>query len=142
MPNWGKLKAQGRVKDVGLPWSAEEQAAISAGVPADYVRRGALSLADYEKMLASDEESRDANGNLPLEAAPTAQLRAQATELGIAYTNDIPDDVLRNVIAQKLNASGGDAEGEVKEEETTDTASKEETPKKKTTKKAAKKTTK
>lgn len=123
-PNWGKLKAQGRVKDVGLPWNADEANAIAAGVPADYVRRGALTVEDFEKMAKADAGA----AVKPLEAMNTAELLSEAKAMGVdGFTPDIPDDVLRKLVDE--------ARGEVVEEKPKKTA-------KKTTKKVTKKTTK
>lgn len=124
-PNWGKLKAQGRVKDVGLPWSAEEAKALAAGVPADYVRRGALTVEDYETLVAEDAKAEEKTGVKPVAAMNTAELRARCEKLGITgFTADAPDEVLRNLISEAEN---------------TDTVAEEKTG---AAKKTAKKTTK
>lgn len=99
-PNWGRLKAQGRVKDVGLPWNADEAKALAEGVPADYVRRGALSLDDYEDIVAADEKALKKNGELPVEALSRTDLQNKAIELEIAFTPEVTDETLRSLIAQ------------------------------------------
>lgn len=47
-PNWARLVTTGRAKAVGVPWTEEEANARAAGVPADLVRKGILSLEQEE----------------------------------------------------------------------------------------------
>ena len=51
--NWGRLYQQGRCKDIGVSWTDEELQAVVSGIPAEYVRVGILTKADY---LAKKEE--------------------------------------------------------------------------------------
>lgn len=48
-PNWAHLVTTGRAKAVGVPWTEEEAKARAAGVPADLVRKGILSLEKTEE---------------------------------------------------------------------------------------------
>lgn len=46
---WGTLYTQGRVKEIGINWTDEDWKALKLGIPAEYVRKGILTLEDYEK---------------------------------------------------------------------------------------------
>lgn len=47
--DWGLYKEKGRCKDIGVPWSEEEMhARYGLGIPADLVRKGVLTLEEYE----------------------------------------------------------------------------------------------
>lgn len=98
-PNWGNLKQQGRCKDIGLPWSAEEVHAVFVlKVPAEYVRRGCLTTDEYEALKKKDETFQSKNGELPVAAMPREELLKKAKEAGLEITNDTTDETLRAVL--------------------------------------------
>ena len=58
MANWSLLYSQGRCKNIGIPWSEKESHAVYIlRIPADYVRRGILTLEDYQETVTKDKES-------------------------------------------------------------------------------------
>lgn len=89
-PNWAALYAQGRVKDIGVPWNEEEQAARAAGVPAPYVRAGILTMKDYDKAVKDGLVS------------PHTMSREDLVKLGkklkIEFTPDVPSATLISLI--------------------------------------------
>ena len=90
--NWAKLAAQNRVKAVGIPWTPEEANAIyKLKIPADYVRKGILTLKDYEKAKASGIEK----------PKKKEELEKEAKELEISFTPDVTPEALREEIAKK-----------------------------------------
>jgi hypothetical protein len=96
-PNWARLVAQGRAKAHGVSWSADEQKARVAGIPADYVRRGCLTQEDYDAMKETDAQDR-ASGTPSVVVLTRTELEAKAKELGIEFAPETTDDVLRDVI--------------------------------------------
>lgn len=89
MINWGKLKFQNRVKDVGIPWNEEETKAIyELKIPADYVRKGVLTLKDYEKMKNEPIMSKE-------------EVMAEAEKLGIKFDPDVDKEILEKEIEFK-----------------------------------------
>lgn len=121
--DWSKLKEQGRCKDIGIPWSLEEQEALRQGIPVDYVRLGFLTKEDYEEERKKDEEYKKKTGELPLEKLDTDIVRKKAKELGIEFTSTASKEVLIVAIRKKES-------------------SKKVTPKKKTAKSSKSKATK
>ena len=90
--NWGKLLAQNRVKAIGIPWSEEESNAIrNLKIPADYVRRGILTVEDYEKAKVSGME----------EPKKKEDLEKEAKELGIGFTPEATAESLEKEIEAK-----------------------------------------
>ena len=90
--NWAKLAAQNRVKAVGIPWTPEEANAIyNLKIPADYVRKGILTLEDYE-------EAQKAGIKEPISKS---DLEKEAKELGISFTPDVTPEALREEIAKQ-----------------------------------------
>jgi len=90
--NWAKLAAQNRVKAVGIPWTSEEANAIyNLKIPADYVRKGILTLEDYEKAEKIGLEK-------PMSKS---DLEKEAKELEISFTPDVTPEALREEIAKK-----------------------------------------
>jgi hypothetical protein len=107
-PNWAKLVYQGRARAFGVPWSAEEAKAIfELKIPADYVRRGAVTVEEMEELKSADAAHLKAHGEKPLEALSRAELREKAKEVAPQITNDAPEPVLRDVIAGARKKSGG-----------------------------------
>ena len=98
-PNWAKLVMQGRAKDVGVPWNKDEAHAVfELGIPADYVRRGCLTVEELENLKKEDEQVEKKEGRKPLEAMDRGELVAAASELGVEFTNDATDQGLRALI--------------------------------------------
>jgi tRNA(Ile)-lysidine synthase TilS/MesJ len=89
--DWAKLVAQNRAKAYGIPWSeAEANAVYQLKIPADYVRKGILTLEDYEK----------AKGVLPPEKT-REELAEEAKKLGIPVTPDATKESLEKVLTDK-----------------------------------------
>jgi len=100
-PDWAALVQQGRAKAHGISWNdAELHARYQLMIPAEYVRRGALTLEAFQELKAKDEQHLKAGGELPLEAMPHNDLVLKATSLGVAVTNQASDADLREAIAQ------------------------------------------
>lgn len=98
-PNWARLKQQGRAKDIGVPWSAEEANAVFVlKIPAEFVRRGCITTEDYDELKAEDEKVMSKDGELPLAAMPREQLLKKANDAGIVFTNDATEETLRALI--------------------------------------------
>lgn len=90
MLNWPQLVAQGRAKDIGMAWSDEEQEALSALIAhtgldrrtlAGYVRKGVLTVADYEKAEAPQSRT---------------EIEAEAKASGVNFSPETPDTVLES----------------------------------------------
>ena len=83
-PNWGNLVTKGRAKAVGVPWSEKEVVAVyTLGIPADYVRRGCLTLKEFEEMKEEDAAEKEEKGEAPLASLKKPALLEIARELGI-----------------------------------------------------------
>jgi len=90
--DWGKLKIQNRVKEVGIPWNEKELDAIhKLKIPADYVRQGVLTLEDYEKVKDKPIKSRE-------------DIETEAKEAGIEFTSEADSSVLEKEIAKNKKA--------------------------------------
>ena len=88
---WAKLVAQGRAKDIGIPWSEEEATAIhTLKIPIEYVRKGILTIADYEKV----------KGSIPADKSKD-ELIVEAKKEGIPVTPEATKESLKKVIAEK-----------------------------------------
>ncbi len=128
MINWGKLKEQGRVKEVGIPWSEEESNAIyQLKIPASYVRKGILTLEEYEK-------SREGGA---VKERKKEEVMAEAKALGIEFVPETDADVLEREIAIKKEKDK-EIEKQKKEEKIESAENKPSKVKAKTTKKAVK----
>lgn len=123
--NWGKLVQEGRVKAPGVPWSEEEQKAISNGMKFQDVRAGILSKEDLEEAQKS--------GRL-YHRMGDAELAERARELGVREfaEGEVTRDWLLTEIENAENrsnkkskkqlpkaseASGSDEEGESGDED-------------------------
>jgi len=59
MINWGKLKEQGRAKDIGVPWNNEELNAIhKLKIPFNLVKKGILTLEQLESETIVDVDTQ------------------------------------------------------------------------------------
>jgi len=74
--------AKNRCKAIGIPWSDAEHEAIVAGVPADYVRNGILSMDAYEKELA-----KQAVSGKPAKYLSKSEVQKEARSLGIEFSD-------------------------------------------------------
>lgn len=55
-PDWASLVAQNRAKAVGVCWSEDELKALrELKIPAEYVRGGCTTLAEYERAIGKDK---------------------------------------------------------------------------------------
>ena len=90
MIDWAKLVSQGRAKDIGIPWTEEEvRAVFILKIPAEYVRKGILTLEAYEKVKGSiSDKSKE-------------ELMAEAKKEGIAITPEATKESLKKLIAAK-----------------------------------------
>ena len=90
--NWGKLVSQGRAKAIGISWSNEElEAVYKLKIPAEYVRKGILTLDDYEKAKVKG-----------LEPSKTKEeLMAEAKEAGVNVTPEATKESLESVLPKK-----------------------------------------
>ena len=103
MTNWGILYEQGRSKSIGVPWNeAEKQAVYVLKVPAEYVRRGCLTIAAYEAMVAEDKGEVEKTGKVPLSQLKKAQLYT----LCRAKNLNVTMDATRETMIDELKASG------------------------------------
>jgi len=92
--NWAKLKAEGRAKDIGISWSEEELKAVyTEKIPADYVRKGILTVEQYTEALELEEKSGKS-----LETEDIEVIKAKAKDLNINATPDADkDSLIRNI---------------------------------------------
>ena len=87
--NWAKLKAEGRCKEIGVPWNEKELEAIyKLKIPAEYVRKGILDKDEYEETT--------------LKIKGDDELLKEAKEKGSTATHDAPTFVLENEIKDKV----------------------------------------
>ena len=114
-PNWAKLKAEGRVKDIGIPWTDEEKKAFyEFKIPADFIRRGALTLKDYEKIQAEDAKALKKTGELPLVGQELKDLQKKAKKLGVEFTPDAGKEALIREITRAEEALKAEEEAKAK----------------------------
>jgi hypothetical protein len=113
-PNWARLVSQGRAKAYGVPWSDEEVHAVyELGIPAEFVRRGALTRDEYDAMQDADRKHKEKTGKKPVEAMDREELQKEAEEVGIDTTPAATTESLRDVV----NAKGGKRSSKEKDHE-------------------------
>ena len=100
--NWGRLVSQDRVKAFGVPWNVEEHQAVLAGVPADYVRKGCLTVEDYEKELGVETKHIAETGTKPLTSFKKPELLEMCEKLGLNVTVA----ALKETIVAELKSAG------------------------------------
>lgn len=103
-PDWARLVSQGRARAVGISWSDEEQHSISElKIPVDYVRRGCMTLAQYENVKNKDLGIEKETGSKPLEAMSKEELINIAKDKKVENVDvaSISDDDLRKELASK-----------------------------------------
>jgi len=67
MTDYAKLYESGRCKAIGVPWNeAEKQAVFTLKIPAEFVRRGCLTLDQYNDMVKGDAGEVEMTGKVPL----------------------------------------------------------------------------
>lgn len=118
MLNWAQLKDKNRVKDIGIAWTNEEQAALALGIPADSVRSGILTLEAFEKAEAKDAKEAAKTGEVKIEKLKLAELKVKATALGVEFTPEATREALIKSINAKLteNAAAAKAKEEADQE--------------------------
>ena len=96
--NWGKLKSQDRVKDIGRPWSFKELNALhNLKIPACYVRGGILTTEDYKKtLLLEKKEGKN------LKMLSSAELSNYAARLGIDIIDEMSIVAIRELIREVM----------------------------------------
>jgi len=90
---------------MGIPWSDTELKVVIAireagnyenfAVPAEYVRRGAKSVEDYEKLKAEDAKYEKDHGSKRVEAMTREELEDRVKDTMPRITKDVPTDELR-----------------------------------------------
>lgn len=77
--NWGALFDQGRCFGIGIPWTEEQAKARAAGVPAEHVREGILTMEGYDKALKAAAKAREQDQVAVASGKPltAAQLKRQ-----------------------------------------------------------------
>ncbi len=96
---WENLVRQGRAKNVGIAWENEEldalydivnKANISRVEAAEYVRNGAMSFEDYQKMVSKGvkPETRE-------------DVEKKAKLAGVKFAPEAPTTVLKEEIERK-----------------------------------------
>jgi hypothetical protein len=92
--DWAKLVTQGRAKALGVSWTEQEAFAVfHLKIPAEFVRKGILTVEDYEKAKVGAEPPKN-----------KAALLKEAESLGIAVTPDATVESLKEVIAAAKEA--------------------------------------
>lgn len=76
--NWSNLVAQGRARDIGIPWSEDEQ----------------LKLAN----LQVEGHSRTDAASILRGTKPRKELEAEAKAAGVDFTPEATDTVLENTV--------------------------------------------
>lgn len=103
--DWAKLVEQGRAKAIGVPWSEEELKAIyQLKIPPEYVRRGILTIEDYQKELEKEKQEEKTGTEKPLSKMTKKELIAKLKEFGveIADENAVVKAELKEMLEQKL----------------------------------------
>lgn len=84
--DWNTLVGQGRAKSYGVRWSQEEKEAILNGVPVEYVRKGCLTVSEYEDMKKET----------PIKSK--VELIEEAKELGKEISEEAPIEVIEHEV--------------------------------------------
>lgn len=111
--DWAKMVAQGRAKDIGVSWTEEEvRAVFLLKIPADYVRKGILTVEAYQAAI-SGKEKDPVDAYLKLSGT---KLFKMARSIGIEATPDASKETLVRLIREKEAANPpAAAPGPVKE---------------------------
>lgn len=101
--NWGRLFTQGRCKNIGIPWSDEEANAVFIlKVPAEFVRRGCLTVEAYEAMQKKDKSAGKTH-----ETMSDDELRAECLKVGLVVTDAAPRSVLLEELSKSTSKQTG-----------------------------------
>jgi len=93
--NWGRLREQNRVKEIGIPWTPEEAKAVfTLGVPADSVRRGCLTMEAHNALTQKVEAEIEKTGTIYLRYLNKERLLKLCEEYKIPATEDATNPVL------------------------------------------------
>lgn len=93
--NWGRLREQGRVKEIGIPWTNEEANAVfKLGVPADSVRRGCLTMEDHNALLDKDKKDFEKTGTVYIRYLSKEKLLKLCAKYNIPATDEATNPVL------------------------------------------------
>lgn len=93
--NWGKLREQNRVKEIGIPWTPEEDyARLKLGVPADSIRRGCLTMEAHNALIGKDKEEFEKTGKVYLRYLPKEKLLRLCAKYKIPATEEATNPVL------------------------------------------------
>lgn len=81
------------MKEIGVPWTPEDNKALKLGVPAGSVRAGCFTLEEHEALAtsASDEET-------PLRKKSIDDLRKLCDDRELLYTPEATEASLRTII--------------------------------------------
>lgn len=120
MINWANLVEKGRAKAIGVAWNEDEIAALDAGVPADFVRDGILSLEKYKKVSSQEEEKTVETGEKPVARMSKPELVEKAKSLGLEFGPEATIPSLREIINSALSSQEEEEEEEEDEEESED----------------------
>ena len=89
--DWAKLYAEGRCKDIGIPFDDEERHALhTLKIPVEYVRLGIITKEAHVKQLKEEAET----GKKPLEKMSEEELIEIAKRFQVKLTPQIPKSVL------------------------------------------------
>lgn len=105
--NFEKLLKNNRVKAIGIPWSNDElNAMYNLKIPADYVRQGILTKADYEKELKGDIKAEEKGEEKPLIKMTKEELVKTAKELGLDFDEGLASrgDLMSEISTKRKNA--------------------------------------
>jgi len=111
--NWGRLKSQDRVNDIGKPWTQEEQKAIHEfKIPPAYVRGGILTIKEYTSELAREKKEGKS-----LEMLSGNELINYAVRLGINVIEEMSLAAIRLEVGKKMKKEKLKTFADVKEYE-------------------------
>jgi len=99
--DWISLLKKDRCKAFGVPWNDEERSALyELKIPAEYVRRGFVTVAEYEKEKSKDEAKVKETGKVPLSSLRKEKLLALVHGRGLTATDEATKDVLIALLVQ------------------------------------------
>lgn len=129
-PKWERLVHQGRAKAHGVPWNDEELHAVyELKIPAEYVRKGILTLEEYELELVNASRETESEKKKSLNQMNKEDLAALADELDIEYDprTVTRQDLISGIKSLRLEKSKLPENEEVDQEEETGTTPESET---------------
>lgn len=97
--DWPKLMTQGRCKNIGVSWSEKEANAVyNLHIPAEFVRKGCLTVEKYEKMKSDEAEKIATTGRVPLTALRKAQILDMVLNKGLTATEEATKETLIDLL--------------------------------------------